>query len=858
MKAAANSRRRRSGAALLSLALALLCLLPAAAPAWADEAGPGLEVLEVGWDGHTTTGAWAPVRVKLTGAGRDLDALVEVTLENEYQTGPTEKLRYPTAAYAQEISLPASGSKEVTLWVPTGHNMVGTVRLKAGDQVAASEEIKLLATKAPYWPLVGTLSDQEELAAWLGKIELPLQNLPTAINVARLNAQTIPTLAARMKGLRAVVVQGNAPSVLSDEQRAAILAWVEGGGHLLLAGGPDSALSAAVLPAGTLPITFGGAEMNVDLTPLLTWAGVEGSLQGPAVRLESTGGSVLAGTPDHPLAWRMPVGMGTVTVLAVDPTLEPLASLDPITPLLRKGLSPALFDEMTSEEEKMRMLSMEQDSAYRLRNAIDALPVEAYPGWQQVALYLGGFALLAGPVLHLLFWRNQRRGWVWLAVPAASLVVAGGIYLAGVTLGGRDLLGHTLSHVQIDPESGTASQTMMVGLYAPMQEELVVTVDGEAPVNAFSLQNYGFDPRTADPSVELKPPFRVVQGRETRMEFNTGSWAMRPLSLSRTLSQEAGRITSHLTLEGSVLKGSITNETPYQLEHAAVAVGTKVAKLGTLAPGETAEVTLDPSGAVQPFHYYSIPMLFFGEPIKDPAMRGMAPTPPGAMEPMEIPSDPEIARRSRMIDSLLQQPSRGPDSISLPLTFVAFTREPVGAEVVDLEGHSNHHLSLIQQPLQLELPDGPYTIPSAIIPSRMEMVNVRGMGSSSNGKITWMEIDSGSAVFSFTPPIPGEAKLTALEVSTLQMGPPAQADGARTGPMPNQEPEAAEGGIFQIYNWSTAAWESLPGGQESVRLTEVAPYLSPTNQVKVQAVSRPGVRIQFVAPSLTLEGRGGE
>lgn len=861
VRLAITPRRHRAGAAWLAILLGVLCLLPAAGQALADEANPALQVLEVGWDGHVTTGAWAPVRVKVTGAARDLDGLVEVTLENPYQTSPTTTLRIPMGAYAQEVSLPANASKEVTVWVPTGQGMQATVRLKAGEQELGAEQIEFRVTKAPFWPLVGVLSDQEMLAAHLRRIELPLQNLPTAINVAQLKPEGLPSLPDRLKGLRAMVVQGNTPSKLTDGQRTAIADWVKNGGHLLLAGGPDSALTAGALPAGMLPVTFGGAELNQDLSSLAPWAGQgAAALTGPAVRMQPSGGALLAGTPERPLAWRMNHGNGTITVLAVDPTLEPLASYAGVTPILKKALSTAFFEEsLGAEEDRWRMMNMQQEMSYRLRSTLDALPTDAYPDWKQVALYLGGFALLAGPVVHLIFWQGRRRGWVWLAVPVASVVVAGGTYLAGVSMGGRDVMGHTISYLQIDPRSQTAAQMMMIGLYAPMRDEMAVTVDADASINAMGLMENGWrGPMGPEPDVDTRPPFRVVTGRETRMEFFANQWAMRPLSLSRTLGEETGLITSNLRWEEEQIKGTVTNETPYHLEHASVVVGGKVARLGEIAPGQTVEVALEP-GQINPFHYMQMGMLFFGEKPSEEFLQRRGPMPPDAPEMLEPPKDLELQRRMGMIESLLYRPKAGPDTPSMPLTFVAFTRDGVGPDVVDLAGHPDHRLTLIEQRLKLELGAGTFRLSPSLIPSEMDMFNNRGMGSSSDGKITAIEIDSGTIVFTYTPPLPEGSIVTALEVTTKLTGPTVPANQGRGNPWgPNMTTQGAEPGIFQIYNFSTGAWEDLQAGQETARLTNVAPYLGDDYQVRVQVNTNNDKVVRFVMPELTVEGRGGQ
>ena len=139
------------------VALAILVLLATALagavfPATAS-AGGGLEVLQVGWDGTTVPGSWSPVRVRVTGDGADSNARVELLLKVRYQPGPQSAfVEHPVGAYGQEVTLPAGVVKEVTIWVPpdtSGMGAVGSVRLIAGSQTVAEEQVEFQTNKTP-------------------------------------------------------------------------------------------------------------------------------------------------------------------------------------------------------------------------------------------------------------------------------------------------------------------------------------------------------------------------------------------------------------------------------------------------------------------------------------------------------------------------------------------------------------------------------------------------------------------------------------------------------------------------------------------------------------------------------------
>ncbi len=583
---------------LITLALALIACLPSAVRAEGT-----LELLQVGWDGKVASVGWNPVRVKVMGGVADTTVRVEAVLRAKYQSSPQNFVEYPVGAYGEDVSLPAGASKEVTLWVPaenTSGPSIATsiVRTTSGGQTLAEVKVDSGTSRTSSWPLIGVLAEAPAVARSLSQVELSVQGLPVPLSVASLSVADLPRSAELLSALTGLVVQGNAPTSMTDEQRRAIRGWVEAGGHLVLAGGPRATQTAGLLPAGVLPATVDGVEGSVDLAGLAEWAAVQGppSSPGPAAVLRVDGGSLLAGGVDRPLAWRLGLGRGTVTLLAVDPSLEPLASWAGTTALLRKALEPAL--PLAPEDEKMRLVQrMEQDMAMRLQGVVEALPRDALPSGGMVALVLGVFAIVAGPLLHLLLWRTDRRGWIWLAVPVAALLLSGTLYYLGIGRDGRDVLANVVGYLRLDPSTGQGQRSTAIGFFAPTHERLTVEVPGEEPVRVINRSGSAFGPGGVPIGGSLDIPFHVVAGRTTRVEFASGQWGMRTLTLPSRPESQPGMIVSNLGLENGVIRGTIRNGTSYLLEDAAVVVGQSFVKLGNLAPGQSVPVALDPASA---------------------------------------------------------------------------------------------------------------------------------------------------------------------------------------------------------------------------------------------------------------------
>jgi hypothetical protein len=907
-------------------------------PSNASASEVGIEVLQAGWDGSVVPGCWNPVKLRVTGGAADANVRVEIVLKSRYQPGPqATPMEYSVGAYGEEVALPAAVSKEVTLWVPgeiMGGSSIaaGTVQVSSGGQVLAEQRVDFRSNRTPYWPLVAVLAESPSVARALSSIELPVQGLPVPLSVAKLSATDIPSSAELLNALSGLVIQGDAAVTLTGEQRRVLIDWVAAGGHLVISGGPSAAQTVAALPPDNLPVRLDAMESAADLSPLAAWAGVSDPPleKGPSTPFHLEGGALLAGSGDNPLAWRLGVGRGTVTLLGVDPALEPLASWSGTPTLLYKALEPAL--PAPGENEKMRAIQMEgRDIAMQLQGVVDAMPPEAFPDWQIVAALLGIFALAVGPVLHIVLWRADKRGWIWVSVPAAALLISGSLYFLGIGREGRDVLTNVVAYLRLEPEAGQAREWLVAGFYAPTHEDLSVSVQGDVPVKVVSRGSGPFGLGWISGQENTEPPFRVVKGRNARVEFESDQWGMRSVAMSRDLGQTAGGITAKLRLEEGIVKGTVTNDTPYMLEDAAVVAGQSLVKLGDLAPGQTAQVAVDPIPATDPYRGGpSLAYRLLGQPMKDssygvgvtyraapvvavpapmpaaqprnapareatptatatptPAQAGspsptvteptptptntpgsaatatptpapMPAVPPYMPEQYELPPDPEIQRRVRLMDSAISAMNTnpfGPGGQSMPLTFLAFTRSQVDDQLPSAGNHPTFFLAVIEQPLKIDFPAGPFSIPSGLILPTIVEQNTRGIGGGSDGAMSWIELYGGSIVYGFTPPLTAKAKVETIVVSTRQIGSATPIDtGVRTPPGPDLVPGAAGEGVFSIYNWQTATWDKLPGGQEEARISPASPYIGANGQIKIQVGTAMDQLIRIIQPEMVIEG----
>jgi hypothetical protein len=879
-----------------ALALWLTSLTAVGASSAAAQTAPQLELRQFGWqaDGALSPRSWNPVLVRVSGVGDDtlrVQATLKMSSGSANQTFIT-----PVATYAQDVALPRGVTKDVKLWVPLqldGTYLVTVQLLDSSGKVLAEQTTPGgHAARGNGAPLVATLADSQTLAAQIGKIEVPFQQGLTAqVQTATLAPADVPARAEYLSAFQALVVQGAGAASLTGEQKLAIRQWVVAGGDLVIVGGPDASRAAATLDgADQLGSPFGSVHGATDLQPLAGWVGGDAALSsvgsGASADIQLASAAPLAGPQTRPLAARTAWGEGSLTLLAADPTLDPLRGWSGTPQLLKRALEPALASGATSPDaarssavsQASTSSSTHPDDA-RLLSAVDALPAGAFPDWQHVALLLGGFALIAGPVLHLVLWRMDRRPWLWIAVPGLAIVVTAGIYAFAAMQPGHDVVANAISEIRVDPSTGDARQALAVGFFAPLHDRLSVHVSGEVPVRVASANQMGGGglgmafPSSVARGGPMLPGFRVVTGRDTQVEFTTNATmqnGLRSLVLSRTLSRgEFGQLESDLHVEGAdgIVRGTVHNATPYALDQVGLAIGQTIAKVGPMAPGQTSSVVLDPR-MPPPMAPGSIPYSFawqlLGEPSSGLRTNGSSPT------GLDLASDPETRRRLRVVDAVFSSsdtssplaytgngvPSTRPSAVRPML--VALSSDTVGTDVLPSVGaQRTFELSVLEVPVHLSIQPGPFTLSSALTPPSVTVDSGASLNVGATSGGTWLDL-RGAATYTFRLDMPGNAHVDRLTISTQQAGVPQPSSGTNAVPTLPRTAGPSTQGTFSIYNWQTAAWQLLASGTQQVDVSDAPPFIGPDGSVRVKVTSGGTDRlVRFLPPELTLEGQAG-
>jgi hypothetical protein len=873
----------------LLLAFILLYLLfPLNASAYSNNtthttaSGPTLQVT-AGFNTRFRDGNWIPVQINLSNNGPDFEGTITINTPSPFG-GP---ITSNGTIYQQPISLPNGTQKHVTISIPINLGGQGTnqdirVNLLDSNGNVVSTQRQRISAVGQNDVFVALLSDLNTGFSQLYGIPLPNQG--GSMIVEALNASTLPDKAAILKNFDLIILDNFTTSNLSADQLTALQSWVNQGGALIEAGGPEWQRTLAALPASLLPVTINGTSTLPAGSPLLP---VVSSSQSSPVRINATvpisvgtlaqsnavQNTTLLTSGTTPLIVQAHLGQGIVCYLAFDPALDPIATWSQTGTLWRELVVRTVGDKMFNSSNFSFTGSTLKASG--LGGLLQGLLANNLPSpWLLLALLLG-YLIILGPVRFLIIRWRKRRDWSWRIVLASIVLFSLLSYGLAVQQKGTAVLSNSVSIIQLNQSGTSAHISTFVGVFVPNQGNYQVHI----PASGLVQQSYDSnDPN--NPSGQNV----TIQAGQNSTDVNLQGvkiWTLRSL-VSENDRQMQGGIVSHLAYQNARLTGTITNTLGYALSDVYILLSTGYLSIGNLAAGQTMPVNL----ALQAITTNN------GATIADQiAQSNKLPTPYGdyvrngntpqnetqrhlailsALSgntggiayatcgggPCTVPAPGMIAKTGRVFFS-----GGGPGymttSGSDPLlingaqaTLIGWANQHDNTQNVTINGSTPAGLqeTLIQAPLNLQL-SGTLNLPPSFIPGQIVDVQGTNVQNQYGGTYT---MTTGSITFEFT--VPGG---NTLHLNSLTISEPANLT-QNGGPIQSGSGTVVDANHFHIslYNWQTGKWDAFQMSGFTFSTSKVAAYLGPGGRILVQFANQDSGSdtVFFTKPSLNLQG----
>jgi hypothetical protein len=586
---------------------------------------------------------------------------------------------------------------------------------------------------------------------------------------------------------------------MTDAQRDALRTWVANGGLLVVGGGGSWQRTLAGLPADLLPARVTGMTPIDSLSNLAEFGRhpFPDGAQYLASQAVITDGNPIVEQSGVPLVVSAKRGLGTVFLLGLDPSTEPLRSWPGSVNLWRYMLSHVATNAALAPGGTTPFVGWGRVP----RNAmVDIAPLSP-PSPTMLVLLLAGFTLVVGPGNYLLLRRLGQPTWALVTIP---LVTGLGALLAfGLAAAQRDSesLMTKVSIVKALPNAPVAHARTYVGLLSRQDSTYQVRpADGSLVFGQF----YPFprDPAREGPGWGLK----VVTGqRPSVTDLNVSAGSLATFTVDSQF-RTAGEVEADLTTDGQSISGTLTNRTGHTLSDASIVLDFNVTRVGDLKPGESREISI---------------------PLPNASTAGYGP--PNSFATLLYPAGTpqrkatDTARRD-VLDSAFGQAFNFAKLEFNGLTLLGWL-ETGG---VDLDVQPSRPAvvenTLYLAGLNVRFPKGyEGDVPAALVTHRP-----LGATTASRQQFGSYDLAPGESIaLQFNLPInTGRFLLERLNLN---------ADGRMRGPGASR----ASFGEVQFYNWRTAEWEEQPMSTGITSIRSPQSYVSSSGDVRLRYTFRP-------------------
>jgi len=565
----------RRPASCLSL-LIILFLALTSAPQAQERFQDVIEMsVEVGFDSFFRPNQWTPVRVELKNNGESVAGRLVIRPETSGTVVGN--------AFSAPIDLP-SGSEKSAIINIQARSFPDTLRVELIDDaglVQTSQEAGLI-----------DLQQQDQLYALVTGPNTAALGL-AGVHIGGYEAEqalwdigSIPENGAALQSLDMMMLVNIDSQNLSSRQRRAIRHWLQGGGHLIVTGGPSAQMTAQAL-MDSLPLVPQDSQSITDLTALARFSGdsqtrlIERTIIATGALHENA--LVLAEHEGIPLLIRRHIGAGVVDYLTADPSLEPLASWEGISRLWMKLLAtraphPVWVEGFTRPE--------------RGAEAVANLPgVDLLPPIQMLCLFLALYVLLIGPVNYLILSRIHRSGWGWFTIPLVIIAFTGIAWTVGFNLRGTEIIVSRTAFVQSWADSDDAQVNQFIGLLSPRRAAYSLAV----PADSFLAVAGATAPSSLFASNAIQTATEIQQGAAfSASDFTIDGGIFANFALTGTIPRP--QINGKFTLDFEIMEsgrmvagfqGLIANDSEITLRDAVILGEGLVYRLdGDFAPGD--------------------------------------------------------------------------------------------------------------------------------------------------------------------------------------------------------------------------------------------------------------------------------
>ncbi len=511
------------------------------------------------------------------------------TLENGAEQGEeVYEYQYP-------VTLAVGETEPMDIYVPLGQRSseIHVVLLDKGGAAVETETMFFDISRDTGRLLIGALTDREEELYYLDGVSLDYGLVQS--EVVYLDAEVFPEEERGLEVLDVLVINRFETDRLSDAQIAALKAWVEDGGTLLIGTGAMAYSTLGTLAENLVTLPIGGVSYeNINLgAEYAEKAPGDSDIQMVCAELEIPGGMIVEESDGIPLLTMVERGDGKIGIYSYD--------LSEITQFVEKNPSYAnkLLTDVLDENEISNLYyyssyGSDEDywNAYSLVNTGSA---ERLPNIGLYSMVIVVYLVAVGPGLYLFLKKKDMSRLYSTSVMIASVVTAAVVYLMGV---GTRFTSQFLTVASVMEMNGEdVKETTYMNVRTPDSRPFSVTIPAEYSVTPLTrTSRYDELPITDfDREDTLVVELRFDETETVLSARETNAFEPRLFKVEKESSDGwKNGISGSLQWKDGRISGILANNLSFGLEDAAVILYGQMYLIGEMEAGAVLEFHEEP------------------------------------------------------------------------------------------------------------------------------------------------------------------------------------------------------------------------------------------------------------------------
>ncbi|MCT4544087.1 MAG: hypothetical protein N4A63_11140 [Vallitalea sp.] len=529
--------------------------------------------LEYGYDNYFRYGDYIPVKMNVVSNFDDFDGEVKLQFHiNNENDG----------VISQHISLEKGKEKVVKFLIPCADENLSLIKSKIIKDDKVVEEHKFNI------PIGKGVRDEELMIGILTDDYDALNYIPSEYVKIKLTQNNFPENIFASKMINIIIINNFDMSRLSERQIKTLKTWVEDGGQLIIGTGVNySKVLSNIKDYIGIKNNINTKDINTEVFYQYLAKEYDDSINNTPlsiIELNNNNFTKVIESKDDILVYKRTKGLGNIYLFTYDLAMEPMKSFIYNT----EFISTFIQKEIVSNKYIVKTLN-NRFLSDTVNTFLKVIPEIKLPSLLTIGILIFIYIILIGPFIYIFLKRRGKRQYIWVCIPALSIIFVILMHLFGVNTRIKHPITQVVNIINFDNNSSSCKSYGMV-LNTNKSRIKVDSID-HLYMAPFNNDNYyrHIDPTQKQNDFPVLYDWNVGIPSITFYKSNIFSNHNFELDNSPNLPKE-NKIQLDVNYTGNNIEGTVTNNFDFDLEDCLIYYDSRLYFVNKLQSNETKKV----------------------------------------------------------------------------------------------------------------------------------------------------------------------------------------------------------------------------------------------------------------------------